>query len=68
MLNAISYTAQKRDFIINDMPVFNIWDSIAFIDTIAIEDIFCDREAELYEYQFKHMVARAFRIIYIFRV
>jgi hypothetical protein len=59
-LNAKSYTGQLRDFIFNDMPVFNIWDSIALIYTISIEDIFCDREAELYEYQLK-LITKAAR-------
>jgi hypothetical protein len=48
-----NFTAQLRDFVFNEIPVFNIWDSIALIYSISIEDVFRDREAELYEYQLK---------------
>jgi len=33
--------------------VFNIWDSIALIYSLAAEDIFCDREVDLFLYQLR---------------
>jgi hypothetical protein len=41
-LNAPGFTQQLRDFVYNDVPVFNIWDSIALIYSLAAEDVFCD--------------------------
>jgi hypothetical protein len=41
------YTQILRDFVYNEIPVFNVWDAIALIFSISIEDVFCEREAEL---------------------
>lgn len=49
----VEYTAELCEFVFNRIPVFNIWDAIALIYTISIEDIFCEREAELYLYQLR---------------
>lgn len=51
------YTAQLRDFVFNDIPVFNIWDSIALIYSVAVEDVFCDREVDLFLYQLRLIFA-----------
>lgn len=52
-LSPPGYTAQLRDFVFNDIPVFNIWDSIALIYSLAVEDVFCDREVDLFLYQLR---------------
>jgi hypothetical protein len=38
--------------LINKMPLFNLWDSLSFIYTKAVEPIVCQRQAELHLYQF----------------
>lgn len=52
-LNPANFTLQLRYFIFNDIPVFNIWDAIALIYSISIEEVFCDQEAELFLYQLR---------------
>ena len=52
-LNAPGFTQQLRDFVYNDIPVFNIWDSVALIYSLAAEDVFCDREVDLFLYQLR---------------
>lgn len=52
-LNPSTYTLQLREFVFNEIPVFNIWDAIALIYSISIEDVFCGTEAELYLYQLR---------------
>ena len=52
-LSPPNYTAQLRDFVFNDIPVFNIWDSVALIYSLAVEDVFCDREGDLFLYQLR---------------
>lgn len=49
----VEYPSNTRHFVFNRIPVFNIWDAIALIYTISIEDVFCEREAELYLYQLR---------------
>jgi hypothetical protein len=46
------YTQMLRDFVYNKIPVFIMWDTIALIYSVSIEDVFCDREAE-FCYQLK---------------
>jgi len=46
-LDPPNYTAQLRDFVFNDIPVFNIW----------AEDVFCDREVDLFLYQLRLIFA-----------
>ena len=52
-LNPLTYTLQLREFVFDDIPVFNIWDVIALIYSISVEDVFCDTEVELYLYQLR---------------
>ena len=48
-----TYTLQLREFVFNEIPVFNIWDAIALIYSISVENVFSDREAELFLYQLR---------------
>ena len=52
-LNTTSYSLQLRNFVFNEIPIFNIWDAIALIYSISVEDVFCDKEAELFLYQLR---------------
>jgi len=52
-LNAPAFTEQLRNFVYNDIPVFNIWDSISLIYSLAAEDVCCDREVDLFLYQLR---------------
>lgn len=52
-VNPTTYTLQLREFVFNEIPVFNIWDAIALIYSISVEDVFCDKEAELFLYQLR---------------
>jgi hypothetical protein len=56
------YTQMLRDFVYNEIPVFNVWDAIALIFSISIEDVFCEREAELYCHQLK-LISLALKIL-----
>ena len=48
-----SFTVQLREFVFDEIPVFNIWDSIALIYSTSIERIHSDREVELFLYQLR---------------
>ena len=52
-LNPKTYTLQLREFVFNEIPVFNIWDAIALIYSISVENVFSDREVELFLYQLR---------------
>lgn len=54
-----SYTLQLKTFVVNSFPLFNIFDAMAFIYTICVEDLFIPRECELHLYQFRLLI-RAF--------
>ena len=52
-LNPPTFTLQLREFIFNEIPIFNIWDAITLIYSISVEDVFCDREVDLFLYQLR---------------
>ena len=52
-LNPTTFTLQLRDFAFNEIPVFNVWDAITLIYSLAVEDVYCDREVDLFLYQLR---------------
>ena len=52
-LNITSYSLQLRNFVFNEIPIFDIWDAIALIYSVSVEDVFYDQEAELFLYQLR---------------
>ena len=50
------YISTVRNLSIHGIPLFNIWDCIAFIYTVCVEDICTSIQAQLYLYQFRLIV------------
>lgn len=49
--NHVSFTANLRDFVFNNFPVFNLWDAVALAYSLCAEPLYFNRGAELHLYQ-----------------
>lgn len=58
--NPPSYTLRLREYVFNEVPLFNVWDAMALVYSISIEDIRVDKEAELYLYQLRLIMRAAY--------
>lgn len=54
-----SYTFRLKTFVLNNVPLFNIFDAMAFIYTLCVEDLFAVTDCQLHLYQFR-LIIRAF--------
>lgn len=60
-----SYTLRLKEYVLNGVPLFNIFDAISILYTACLEDLFTVRECELHLYQFRLMLTAFNKNIWI---